>query len=487
MKFNNLNLGSDKKSEFTKADVKSTEMKESKDQMNYALDQPDPVRILGENVNASDKGRLVEAYNFKFVPREKLEFNPNNDFSMKDIDELAETLLLNGLLHNLVAYYEEDRDRYILESGGRRLKAMDQLWAKYNNGADEMLSGDQQELYRQNIAPLFENGFPVNVKKAKHQDGDQEHQRLDTIDSELRKYTTNIDTRDYTTQERASYIQKIRALMEERNRLLYGEKAPAPTQAELAAAVGTTERQLRKYNAIQNLIPALKAEFEAGNISINKVPGIAALPEEEQMIFLNLLQSGKSIELDQIKLYKNQLELNEQEKKAALEEKERLEEELERVKNSNEKKLKEVQEEIAQKEEYIRDEIKRAEQQKNENRIVKLQEELKNEKLSSTRLYNQTNQELEQTKKALEEANSRLKGIEEKEKMGEKALTVKARMLSQLNMIGDLVGKFMSAYDEYQSYAITNPESVKSDLKEEFSKNRSFAEFYEKFCDEIEL
>ena len=32
MKFNNLNLGSDKKSEFTKADVKSTEMKESKEQ-----------------------------------------------------------------------------------------------------------------------------------------------------------------------------------------------------------------------------------------------------------------------------------------------------------------------------------------------------------------------------------------------------------------------------------------------------------------------
>ena len=36
-------------------------------------------------------------------------------------------------------------------------------------------------------------------------------------------------------------------------------------------------------------------------------------------------------------------------------------------------------------------------------------------------------------------------------------------------------------------YATTNPESVNSDLKEEFSKNRSFAEFYEKFCDEIEL
>ena len=116
-----------------------------------------------------------------------------------------------------------------------------------------------------------------------------------------------------------------------------------------------------------------------------------------------------------------------------------------------------------------------------------MQEELKNEKLSSTRLYNQTNQELEQTKKALEEANSRLKGIEEKEKLGDKALEVKARMVSQLNMLGDLMEKFMKDYAEYQSCVTTDPESVKGDLKEEFAKNRSLAEFYVKFCNEIEL
>lgn len=480
MKFNNLNLGTDKKSEFTKADVKSTEMKESKDQMNYVLDQPDPVRILGENVNASDKGRLVEAYNFKFVPREKLEFNPNNDFSMKDIDELAETLLLNGLLHNLVAYYEEDRDRYILESGGRRLKAMDQLWSKYNNEDDERLSENQQELYRQNIAPLFENGFPVNVKKAKHQDEDSEHQRLDTIDSELRKYTTNIDTRDYTAQERASYIQKIRKLMEERNRLLYGESAASPTQAELAAAVGTTERQLRKYNAIQNLIPALKAEFEAGNISINKVPGIAALPEEEQMIFLDLLQSGKKIEVDQIKLYKDQLEMNEREKSSVLEERNRLEAELERVKSQNEQRLRELQEEATKKEEYIRGEIERAEREKNENRIVKLQDELREEKQSSSRLYNQTNLELEQTKKALEEANSKLKGIEEKEKANDEVLSIRARMMSQLNMIEDLAEKFMNTYTEYQSL-VTNTQEEKITLREKINNNQALIDVYTNF------
>lgn len=38
MKFNNLNLGSDKKSEFTKADVKSTEMKEATVYKGYKQD-----------------------------------------------------------------------------------------------------------------------------------------------------------------------------------------------------------------------------------------------------------------------------------------------------------------------------------------------------------------------------------------------------------------------------------------------------------------
>lgn len=58
MKFNNLNLGSDKKSEFTKADVKSTEMKESKDQMNYALDQPDPVPDPGRKCECFRQGKI---------------------------------------------------------------------------------------------------------------------------------------------------------------------------------------------------------------------------------------------------------------------------------------------------------------------------------------------------------------------------------------------------------------------------------------------
>lgn len=105
-------------------------------------------------MNASDKGRLVEAYNFKFVPREKLEFNPNNDFSMKDIDELAETLLLNGLLHNLVAYYEEDRDRYILESGGRRLKAMVSFGLSITMGQMKCYQGINRS-YTGRILPLY--------------------------------------------------------------------------------------------------------------------------------------------------------------------------------------------------------------------------------------------------------------------------------------------------------------------------------------------
>lgn len=57
------------------------------------------------------------------------------------------------------------------------------------------------------------------------------------------------------------------------------------------------------------------------------------------MIFLDLLQSGKKIEVDQIKLYKDQLEMNEREKSSVLEERNRLEAELERVKSQNEQRL----------------------------------------------------------------------------------------------------------------------------------------------------
>ena len=94
MKFNNFNLIKEEP-EFTEKDVKS----ESPWQTEEKVDYNDPVYKLGMQVNSSET--VNTAFNFKFIPREKIQFNPNNDFEMNNIEELADSLLNIGMQHNL--------------------------------------------------------------------------------------------------------------------------------------------------------------------------------------------------------------------------------------------------------------------------------------------------------------------------------------------------------------------------------------------------
>lgn len=450
MRFNNLNLDNTRKEkEFTKEDVKSEKMQVTHEQIGYK--KSDSVAELGKRVNASESSNA--AFNLKFIPREKIQFNKNNDFPIRDIEELAASLLNVGMQHNLGAFYDDEGDCYILESGERRLRACDMLFERYSgmeNGSFDMQEQENVTLYMQNIAPFYEKGFPVNVKKAKYSDEDETYQKVDEIDSELRKYRVNIDVREFTPQERANYIQKIQGLIEERNRLVYGEKARKPTQAEIASAVGTSERQLRKYKALDDLIPALKAEFERGNISINKVPGIAALPEEEQMIFLDLLQRGRNVTPEQVAQYKERSEIAEKEKRAALEDKKRLEEELEEIKQKNAVEVAAVIEETRQKEQKIRTEIENAVRAKNEDLILKLQKELEKEKESSDRLIGEANKSLEATKKALGDANRRIAELSDRDSKEETILKTKAELDIQMDMLEQIAKRFWKLFEQYK-------------------------------------
>ena len=51
------------------------------------------------------------AYNFKFISKEKIVPNPLNDkYSQADIDDLRDSILDNGLRHNLSVIYDADND-----------------------------------------------------------------------------------------------------------------------------------------------------------------------------------------------------------------------------------------------------------------------------------------------------------------------------------------------------------------------------------------
>ena len=246
---------------------------------------PSGTRFL--TFNKESMGEAFESFNgknpfnFKRIPREKIVFNENNDFSMENIEELANSLLKNGLEHNLTGHYDDDRDLYILESGERRIRALDLLNSKFGSVTriNELPESEQENfvLFRSNILPLLTEGIPFKVNSFSKEHNDENGNRLDEIRSELRKYATNLDVRQFTPKERSEYISKVKKLLEEEASLLGKNKV---TKDEIADAIGISRRQLHKYELLDSLIPRFKELFENKKLRIEAVSTLSGLTEE---------------------------------------------------------------------------------------------------------------------------------------------------------------------------------------------------------------
>lgn len=257
---------------------------------------PSGTRFL--TFNKESMGEAFEAFNgknpfnFKRIPREKIVFNENNDFSMENIEELANSLLKNGLEHNLTGHYDDDRDLYILESGERRIRALDLLNSKFGSVTriNELPESEQENfvLFRSNILPLLTEGIPFKVNSFSKEHNDENGNRLDEIRSELRKYATNLDVRQFTPKERSEYISKVKKLLEEEASLLGKNKV---TKDEIADAIGISRRQLHKYELLDSLIPRFKELFENRKLRIEAVSTLSGLTEEEQQAICNRIDS----------------------------------------------------------------------------------------------------------------------------------------------------------------------------------------------------
>ena len=253
---------------------------------------PSGTRFL--TFNKESMGEAFDAFNgknpfnFKRIPREKIIFNENNDFSMENIEELANSLLKNGLEHNLTGHYDDDRDLYILESGERRIRALDLLNSKFGSVTriNELPESEQENfiLFRSNILPLLVEGIPFKVNSFSKEHNDENGNRLDEIRSELRKYATNLDVRQFTPKERSEYISKVKKLLEEEASLLGKNKV---TKDEIADAIGISRRQLHKYELLDSLIPRFKELFENKKLRIEAVSTLSGLTEEEQQSICN--------------------------------------------------------------------------------------------------------------------------------------------------------------------------------------------------------
>lgn len=219
------------------------------------------------NNSGGEKLKEIQAktqYNFQYIPKDKIISNPKNEMYTQDgIDSLMESILVNGLRHNLSVLYDAEQDVYRLVSGERRYRAISKMSEKdYNN--------------------LFPAGIPCKVEKS----------NINEIDEEIMLISANHDVRESSMEVKRWEVSRLKELYEAKK--LKGEIKNI--NAEIAKQLNISERQARKYTTAERLIPELSELLNANGIDLNQADKFGKLDEDAQKSILNILKSNGNIE-----------------------------------------------------------------------------------------------------------------------------------------------------------------------------------------------
>jgi ParB family chromosome partitioning protein len=217
------------------------------------------------NLNSSGGEKLKEIqaktqYNFQYIPKEKIISNPKNEmYSQDGIDSLMESILINGLRHNLSVLYDEDNNMYRLVSGERRFHAICSMSPK-------------------DYETLFPAGIPCKVEKS----------NINDIDEEIMLISANHDVRESSMEVKRWEVNRLKELYEAKK--LKGEIKNI--NAEIAKQLNISERQARKYTTAEKLIPELSELLNANGIDLNQADKFGKLDEDAQKSILAILKQN---------------------------------------------------------------------------------------------------------------------------------------------------------------------------------------------------
>ena len=256
------------------------------------------------NSDGGEKLKEIQAktqYNFKYIPKDKIVSNPKNEMYAQDgINALKESILVNGLRHNLSVLYDSDKDIYRLISGERRYHAI-----------SEMDENDYQT--------LFPAGIPCKVEKSD----------ITEIDEEIMLISANHDVRESSMEVKRWEVSRIKELYEAKK--LNGEIKNI--NAEIAKQLNISERQARKYTTAEKLIPELSELLNNNGIDLNQADKFGKLDEDAQKSILNILQKNGNIENAEFQSIKK---ISEERAKEAAKYKQELEEVTRELNKKNE-------------------------------------------------------------------------------------------------------------------------------------------------------
>ncbi|MBO5485051.1 MAG: ParB N-terminal domain-containing protein [Lachnospiraceae bacterium] len=232
-----------------------------------------------------------------FIPRNKIDKNPNNFYSIDHIDSLAQSIRHSGLSQPLEVSKQEN-DRYILIGGERRLTAIDSLIADENESewSDDVV-----------IACVLKNpeeiDLPLSLEKKE----------------DYAIITTNKEARTYTDGDTYMEIQKWKGIIQElrengveyiagkdedgkqQNVRIKGEK----TRDIITKTVGISSGQVSKYEEVSNKgTQALKDALLNNKISVSVAAKAVHELDSEEQDALASDASQNTVTSKEIKKYK---------------------------------------------------------------------------------------------------------------------------------------------------------------------------------------
>lgn len=247
------------------------------------------------NNSGGEKLKEIQAktqYNFQYIPKEKIVSNPKNEmYSQDGIDALKESILINGLRHNLSVLFDADKNVYRLVSGERRYRAISKMTDKEYNA-------------------LFPSGIPCKVEKS----------NINEIDEEIMLISANHDVRESSMEVKRWEVSRLKELYEAKK--LKGEIKNI--NAEIAKQLNISERQARKYTTAEKLIPELSELLNANGIDLNQADKFGKLDEDAQKSILLVLKANngkiENAQFQEIKKLSAERELEAKKYKEALDE-----------------------------------------------------------------------------------------------------------------------------------------------------------------------
>ena len=287
---------------------------------NFGVGMASSSKITENNTIKDMKAK--QNFNFQYIHRDKIDTNPlNKRYAQDDIEQLKESIISTGLLHNICLTRDEDTDRYRLISGERRWRAIDLL---------------TEEEYKTH----FPSGIPSHVMAC-----DSE------TDEEIALIAANVEDRDEGQEKKRDSILRLKELYELKRE--QGDTQYKNINKMIAEKTKMSTRQVTKYTNTAKLIPELQELFNKEAIKIDDASNFAVLSEESQRKILEMIQRDGKVNHENIKTIKKQeaetkeLQKSLFQKEDELKKKESLIEELTRQVQKLEQKNKSVPDDIA--------------------------------------------------------------------------------------------------------------------------------------------